>query len=127
VLEDKASLGVEIKDAYTIGNRDKLYDIATKTIPQLLENIDVFFTAFEKQWHMENSSIGFEIHCTRIGALRFRVQYVANVLLRYCERKIDRIEELEEETLPFAYMEGATADNYQLMCWNNIITSGINW
>lgn len=127
VLEDKASLGVEIKDAYTIGNRDKLYDIATKTIPQLLENIDVFFTAFEKQWHMENSSIGFEIHCARIGALRFRVQYVANVLLRYCEQKIDRIEELEEETLPFAYMEGATADNYQLMCWNNIITSGINW
>lgn len=127
VLELKARLGVEIKNAYQVDDKEKLHMIATEIIPQLIEKLDVFFSAFEKQWHIENSSIGFEIHCARIGALRFRLNYIAKVLQKYCDGKLVRIMELEEETLKFAYAEDAKEDNYQLMCWNNIFTQGINW
>jgi spoIIIJ-associated protein len=34
---------------------------------------------------------------------------------------------LEDETLPFTYVQGAKEDTYALMCWNNIFTAGINW
>ena len=127
VLELKARLGVEIKNAYQVDDKEKLHTITTEIIPKLIKRIDVFFSAFEKQWHIENSSMGFEIHCARIGALRFRLNYVAEVLQKYCDGKLAHIAELEEETLKFAYAEGAKEDNYQLMCWNSIFTQGINW
>ena len=126
-LELKANLGVKIKTAYRKGDRETLKIVATETIPQLLVRFDEFFESFEKQWHKENSSMGFEIHCARMGALRFRLQYVAQVLRQYCDGQVERIAELEEETLKFAYAEDAKEDTYQLMCWNNIFTQGINW
>lgn len=118
---------MDIKNAYRANDKEKLYTIATEKIPDLIERLDVFFSAFERQWHMENSSMGFEIHCARIGALRFRLKYVAEVLQNYYDGKMERIAELEEETLKFAYVENAKEDTYQLMCWNNIFTQGINW
>ena len=127
VLELKASLGVEIKDAYQKGDKQTLQKLAAEVIPELIQRLDAFFAVFEKQWHIENSSMGFEIHCARIGALRFRLKYVSEFLQSYCDGKVERIAELEEETLPFAYVENAKADTYQLMCWNNIFTQGINW
>ena len=127
VLAKKARLGVEIKAAYRAGDREKLRRIAEDTIPETVTRLDVFFNVFEKQWHKENSSMGFEIHCARIGALRFRLQYVAKVLTEYCDGKTERIRELDEETLEFCYAAGAKEDTYSLMCWNNIITHGINW
>lgn len=127
VLEIKASLGLEIKKAYQKGDKRELRRIATSVIPELIKRLDCFFVTFEKQWHIENSSMGFEIHCARIGALRFRVKYIAEELLKYCDGKMEYITELEQETLKFAYAEDATEDTYQLMCWNNIFTQGINW
>ena len=127
VLELKANLGVKIKGAYQEGDKQTLQTISVDVLPELIKRLDAFFAVFEKQWHIENSSIGFEIHCARIGALRFRLKYVSEVLQNYCDGKMERIAELEEETLRFAYVENAKEDTYQLMCWNNIFTQGINW
>lgn len=127
VLEKKAKLGVNIKNAYKANDLGTLRKIANEDIPEIIKRLDVFFKAFDIRWKKENMPGGFEIHCARIGALRFRLQYVSKYLLDYCNGDIDNIRDLEDETLPFTYMEGAREDNYVLMCWNNIITAGINW
>ena len=127
VLENKARLGVEIKNAYRAHDVSKLKDIAENTIPETVSWLEEFFKAFERQWHKENSSIGFEIHCARIGTVKFRLEYVQKVLERYLCGETKKIDELEEETLDFCFEAGAKEDTYTLMCWNNIITHGINW
>lgn len=127
VLEKKAKLGVNIKNAYKANDKETLRKIATEDIPEAVKRLDVFFKAFDFRWKQENMPGGFEIHCGRIGAARYRMLYVADVLLDYCDGKTDCIRDLEDETLPFTYVEGAKEDTYALMCWNNIFTAGINW
>ena len=127
VLEKKAKMGVNIKNAYKANDKETLRKIATEDIPEVVKRLDVFFKAFDIRWKKENMPGGFEIHCARIGAARYRMLYVAEVLLDYCDGKLEVIRDLEDETLPFTYVEGAKEDTYALMCWNNIFTAGINW
>ena len=127
VLEKKAKLGVDIKKYYRKKDVAALKNIAENVIPEIIERLDAFFSAFDKRWKEENMPGGFEVHCARIGALKFRLQYAAGYLLDYCEGRIDEIRDLEDETLTFTYENEAREDIYALMCWNNIITAGVNW
>ena len=127
MLEYKAKLGVDIKRYYHAQDKKALRDIAEKVIPKTIRRLDAFFKAFDERWKRENMPGGFEVHCARIGALRFRLQYVAEYLLDYLDGKVEDIRDLNDETLPFTYEANAKEDTYSLMCWNNIITAGINW
>ena len=68
---------------------------------------------------------GFEIHIARLGSLILRLQYVREKLLEFVKGKVNSIEELEEKQQPFGYNLDANEDNYFLMCWINIFTSGL--
>lgn len=127
VLEKKARLGVDIKNYYRKNDICALMNIADNVIPETVKRLDAFFDAFDRRWKKENMSGGFEVHCARIGALRFRLLYIAKLLTDYCNGKTDDIRDLDDETLTFTYEDGAKEDTYALMCWNNIITAGINW
>ena len=127
VLEYKAKLGVDVKRYYRANDKKALRNIAENIIPKTVRRLDAFFKAFDARWKKENMPGGFEVHCARIGALRFRLQYVAGYLLDYLDGKIDDIRDLNDETLQFTYEANAKEDTYSLMCWNNIITAGINW
>ena len=127
VLEKKAKLGVDIKRYYHQKDMIALRNIAEQVIPETVKRLDAFFDAVDARWNRENMPGGFEVHCARIGALRFRLEYVSKYLLDYCDGKIKEIRDLNDETLPFTYVANAKEDTYALMCWNNIITAGINW
>lgn len=128
VLEKKAHLSIDIKNYYHEKDYDALRNIAQNVIPETLTRIDAFFNAFDVKWKKENMSVGFEIHCARIGALRFRLEYVAKYLLDYCDGKIKEIRELDDPTLPYDFIWGGkTEDTCWAPCWNYIITAGNNW
>ena len=57
---------------------------------------------YEEQWHLENKSFGYEKQNIRLGGLYERLNYVENILNKYINGTIDKIEELEEEHLPIS-------------------------
>ena len=130
VLEKKAKLGLKIKSAYIAKDFAALTDIASIEIPEIIKRLDEFFLSFDRRWREENMSAGFEMHCARIGALKYRLQYAAQVLLDYCAGKLDSIRDLETETLPFSYVlgmsKGHTEDTYISIWWDIIVTGGIH-
>jgi len=62
---------------------------------------DEFFAAFAAQWSRVNKQFGFEVQCARLGGVKQRLAYCRGRLLSYLNGETDRLEELEEELLPF--------------------------
>lgn len=100
VLEIKYDLGVRTRAAYNAGDKAALraliedYNECARRIKQL-------YLAFSIQWHKENKPHGFEVQDARYGGLVARLEACARRISSYIEGEIDRLEELEEELLPF--------------------------
>ena len=117
LLEKKAALGRNIKRAYDSGDREQLRQITEYEIPQLLERLDTFADALEKQWMAENKAFGFEVQDLRLGGLRRRVQQTEKRLRDYLNGATERIEELEGERLPFAYFDDSSIETLNYNLW----------
>ena len=99
-LELKATLGVQTRRAYKNGDKATLkvlIDIYAETALR----IDVFRRKFREMWLKEYKGNGWEIQQYRLGGLYMRVLDCRERLMEYLDGKIDRIEELEEEILPY--------------------------
>ena len=57
--------------------------------------------ALRRQWLIENKSFGLDVQEIRFGGLRQRLISASMTLQDYLDGKIERIEELEQEHLPF--------------------------
>jgi len=125
LLEEKADLGVEIKKAYDKKDFDKLREIAQSKIPEVLKRLDRFLRDFRYQWHKENKSFGFEIQLIRLGGLKERLYYAKEQILLWTEGGIERIDELEEERLPFAYFEQEDGSRLNYNLWNVIVSPAV--
>ena len=126
VLALKSDLGLRIRKEYKAKDMAALERIAKEDIPALIAQLDAFYHAFEQQWNQENKSFGFEVQCTRIGGVKQRLEYTKNMLERYLANEVTQIDELEEESLPFAYWEAAEdikITGYNL--WRDIVSPGI--
>lgn len=125
VLKWKADLGICIKKAYDEEDKDTLKEIAKETIPSILSKLDDFYEAFEAQWELENKPQGFEVQCIRFGGVEKRLKYVQRVLLSYCKGTKERIEELEEERLPFSYFEENDIHTLNFNVWSEIVSPSV--
>jgi hypothetical protein len=125
LLEEKADLGVEIKKSYDKKDFDKLREIAESKIPEVLKRLDQFIRDFRYQWHKENKSFGFEIQLIRLGGLKERLYYAKEQILLWTEGGIERIDELEEERLPFAYFEQDDGSRLNYNLWNVIVSPAV--
>lgn len=125
VLQLKADLGVRIKAAYDVRDMNTLANIAGEIIPEVITRLDAFIQKFRYQWHKENKSFGFEIQLIRLGGLKERLLYVKEQLLFYEEGRIDRIDELEDERLPFAYFEEKDPCMVNYNLWNVIASPAV--
>ena len=94
VLDIKAELGVRTRTAYK-----------SKVEKRLI----LFHTAFLTLWEKENKPQGWEVHDMRIGGLMRRIKTCREKLQKYVKGKLMKIEELEEEILP--YGEGTFQGN----------------
>ena len=102
VLVDKVDLGVNLRKYYKAHNLDELKKIKDVILPRLMENIAKFEKSSEYRWRKENRSFGYEVIDGRIGFLKNRLNTTYRLLDDYLNNRIERIEELEAELLPYS-------------------------
>lgn len=95
----KAELICDIRDSYAKGDKARLCELANKVIPETITAVSALLEAFEKQWKYESRAFGLEVHQTRMGGLKERMNSVANVINDYCNGKVAAIDELEQAPL----------------------------
>lgn len=109
VLKNKATLSLQLRDAYLSGNKEALAEIIG-VIPETVRDLDTFLGAIRRQWYRENRLFGFENIEMRLGALRARLMGVASTVQLYLDGQIDNLAPLAE---PMLYPDGKSADDPQ--------------
>ena len=117
VLSIKANLGINLRKTYQNSDKKHLEKLV-KDIDSLLEKVDSFCKSFEKQWMKECRPFGFEVMDGRFGVLKNRIYYAKNRILDYLNKKIEKIEELEEDILLF----DGRSDEVSWNIWQRIIS-----
>ncbi|MBQ6698276.1 MAG: beta-N-acetylhexosaminidase [Oscillospiraceae bacterium] len=101
VLELKCDVGIELYGAYNDGNRDKLTQIANETLPEIISRMRTFCDSVTEQWNRENQIIGLDSLDLKLGGVLRRLEVSAGRLNNYLSGKVDKLDELERERLPF--------------------------
>ncbi|MBE6592545.1 MAG: beta-N-acetylhexosaminidase [Ruminococcaceae bacterium] len=121
-LAVKYELGVKTRKAYNAGDKDELRRLANEDYSAAIKLVDAFAKAFEKQWFYENKTSGFDVQDIRLGGLLRRLGACKRRLLEYADGKIDRIEELEGDVLPFGNEKmSITFNDYAKNATGNIL------
>ncbi len=111
VLAVKYDLGVRTRNAYEADDREALRSLADNEYASLVRLIERYTEAFRKQWMAENKPQGFDVQEMRLGGLLMRTKSCRRRLLDYVNGKLGRIDELEEELLPYGEKESGMAIN----------------
>ncbi len=119
VLETKACLGIRTRAAYRAGNKEELRSVCAD-YTTAIEKLAAFTEAFARQWYACNKPFGFEVHCTRLGGVRLRLEHCRQRLQDYICGKIDCIEELQEDILPY---DPVNPDNLRLNDWRRLVST----
>jgi hypothetical protein len=109
VLEKKVKLGIKIRKAYQLKDKDTLKTICEQILPVLKEDVESFKKEYTKVWFHESKGHGFEVIDIRLGGLMSRIDTVKYRLEDYINGNILKVEELEETILPYelgGYPEG---------------------
>lgn len=125
ILQLKADLGIRMRKAYREKDMVVLKDMGEAEIPRIINNLDLFYRTFRKQWYLENKTFGFEIQSHRIGGLKQRLQEVADRILSYVNGDLISVEEMEEEYLPFHYFEENQLESLNYNLWSNIVSPAV--
>lgn len=121
LLEVKANLGIRTRETYRGGDKSAIaglsadYELAEKRAEE-------FFKVFSVRWDKENKQFGFEVQCVRLGGLIRRLSYCRQRLVSYLNGEISRIEELEEDILP--YYPESDENEFWMGSYRNMVTTG---
>ena len=121
VLAIKYELGLKTRRAYEARDKAELERLAKNEYVKVVRLIDIYGRAFEKQWFRDNKPHGFDVQDHRIGALIRRLNACRHRILDYVNGKTDKIEELEQELLPFGKPEESRCLNKAPM-WATVNT-----
>ena len=100
LLEVKAYLGVRTRAVYRSGDKNAVAELVAD-YEQAKKRAEEFYDAYARRWHRENKPFGFEVHCVRLGGLITRLDYCKKRLQSYANGESIKIEELEEDILPY--------------------------
>ena len=115
VLAVKAELSAELYEAYRRNDRALLSEIAGERIERLCALVEDFRVIFRAQWMRENKSFGFDVMDIRIGGLLSQLETAQYLLGEYLDGRIDKIEELEAERLPYGFGGNVKADGETIL------------
>ena len=118
VLADKADLGMCIKSAYDRSDRAALKDISQNVIPGIICNLTVMKSSREKIWMNDAKPFVYEILDIKIGGVITRLKSTGYRIDNYLNGNVLRLEELEEERLPYFTKGMDKRENL----WNRIIS-----
>lgn len=102
VLKRKSLIGIELKNAYDNNDKAALTRIADKELPVIAQAVKELRAAHRAAWYRMFKPFGWEVLDIRYGGLVNRLESAALRLLDYTEGRIARIEELEQERLPYS-------------------------
>lgn len=101
VLQLKSKLGLRIKSAYDQADRATLAQIANEEIPSIIQRVRILRQTHRAQWFAINKPFGWEVLDIRYGGVLTRLESAAERLSDFVHGRVERIEELEQERLPF--------------------------
>lgn len=101
ILICKSELGLKLRTAYRRGDRDGMQALLDGDITEIERLLPEFISLYRDLWLRENKYCGFEIQEARLGGLLERIRGVRIVISKYLSGETDRIEELENEVIPF--------------------------
>ncbi|GAA0292679.1 hypothetical protein GGQ92_002678 [Gracilibacillus halotolerans] len=101
VLAKKAQVGIRLKTAYDGNDKEELREIATTELPKIMRRVEALKQAHKVQWLTLNKPFGWEVLDIRYGGLISRLATAIERLTDYVDGNLDKIEELEQERLPY--------------------------
>ncbi len=117
VLSLKSCVSADAYDAYQAGDREKLQEIATKTLPAIISRMESFRDAVEKRWFRECKRSGFDVLDFRFGGVSARAKSAIRQIQAYLNGELHIIEELEDSRLPFNNKTDEELKEDPVMCW----------
>ena len=120
VLKDKVDLGVRLRNAYRMKDSRELRLLKDNVIPQIIKELDVFKNSFKERWYQENKGFGLEVMDGRMGFLKNRLETTIELVDKYLSGKIEKIDELEEDILP--YSESIKDEDLWAWKWDLIVS-----
>lgn len=125
ILEIKFELGIRTRHAYLKNDIDALKELLPD-YDEVIKRIDTFYNAFKSQWNIDNKTIGFDVQDLRIGGLIQRIKHCREMLTEYIDKKIPRIEELEQPVLDYNGLgESGDGKHVNHNRWEYIATANI--
>ncbi|GAC41148.1 hypothetical protein [Paenibacillus popilliae] len=100
-LAMKGTLGQQVTVAYRAQEQERLRHLAEIIIPRVRAQVDLTRKAHRLLWMGTSKPFGWEVLDIRYGGVLARLQSAEERLLDYVEGRVDRLEELEVERLPF--------------------------
>ena len=126
VLSQKADLGVRIKTAYDAKDLSTLKEISEEVIPNLLRNLTVMHTSREALWFADAKPFGYELLDIRLGGVKTRLESCCRRLRSFLEGRVENLEELEQERLPYWELGDAAPQDpkaeFRENLWDKIIS-----
>ena len=118
VLADKADLGVRIKAAYDQKQQAVLREICEKELPGIIKNLEAMKDLREDLWMTDAKPFGYELMDIKLGGVLTRLDSTGKRIQKYLDGIIVRLEELEEERLPYFEKNASKRENR----WSQIIS-----
>lgn len=124
VLSIKSSFGQSVREAYRKKDMDAIQKLAGG-LDVLSEKVNRLHRAFVHTWCYGTKGTGLEVHDIRLGGLQGRIQTVQTRLLMFVHGELERLDELEQEILPF--MQMSLGDEVYPLCnkYHLIVTQNL--
>ncbi len=104
----KCEIAEKLRDAYKLKDVKTLCEIANVKLPLLTEKINAFKEKSLKIWYEFNKPSGAEVLDIRLAGIVSRCETASKRINDYLNNKIEKIEELEYERMPFASYNGSS-------------------
>lgn len=126
LLSVKATVGIDLRDAYLKGDRKELTRLCDEVLPDVSAKLTAFIDLFYDGWMQENKPFGFDVIDLRLGGLQGRIRTAQKRVKAYLDGKLDKLEELDEPRLFFDAREDENADpNTFCNTWTRIATASL--
>lgn len=118
VLAEKATLGVDLKEAYEKNNLVLLEEISEKEIPQIVKNLKKMKILREDLWMRDARAWGYELLDIKLGGVITRLESTGRRVGAYARGEIKSLEEMEQERLPYFEENADRRENR----WSQIVS-----
>lgn len=125
-LEYKCDIGIRLYRAYQEGDLEELKELVLR-LRETADRVEAFRRCFREQWMAENRPFGWEVQDIRIGGIKQRLLSAADRVEDYLSKRIERLEELEEERMVLDGRENPPYHTLPLYdnSWKSMVTAGV--